>query len=449
MKIPFILLILFLFSGISASEEETLMVRLATENKLMPVYVVKTYSENSCFNQAYIQKIENVLRFDLNHNGMTLVVKNDSADEAGSFNEFGNALIWKKFNVFYVIKACITDKSLNVRVYSVNGHLNKNSEAIPLTGQLEKDRRSVHQLADMLHKALFGTEGIASTKFLYTQKVKIEGDKWGAEVWEADYDGHNARQLTNERSYCINPVYVPPRPGYSCGSFFYVSYKTGQSKIYMASLNEGKGQRFSLLKGNQLMPAISRQRDKIVFISDFTGNPDLFLQPFSPEEGVLGKPQQIFATQQATQGTPTLSPEGKRVAFVSNKDGSPRVYVMDIPAPGTKFKDIKATLISKQNKESSAPAWSPDGSKIAFCAMTNGVRQIWIYELDKNLERQITQGGGHKENPAWAPNSLHLIFNSTGREGSELYLINLNQPHAQKISNGPGDKQFPSWEMRN
>ena len=78
--------------------------------------------------------------------------------------------------------------------------------------------------------------------------------------------------------------------------------------------------------------------------------------------------------------------------------------------------------------------------------MTNNVRQIWTYDFQKNEERQMTQGGGNKENPTWAPNSLHLIFNSTGHSGSELYLINLNQPEAVKITNGPGEKRFPNWE---
>jgi TolB protein len=435
----------------SNEDDEKIVVKLATESKLMPLYLAPFYKENAALDSTYLDKLEKVLQFDLNHNGMTFTVKqaNDNREAlaaAGSYLAPGNASTWKALNVFYVIKVQIKNKQISSRMLSVNSNTEKSVEGLPLTGNLNQDRRQIHRLADMIHKALFGTEGVANTRIVYT--IKNSSSKPMAEIWEADYDGANTRQITHENSLCVTPTYIPPKTGFSSGSFMYISYKAGQSKIYVASLKEGVGRRFSLLKGNQLMPTVSRQRDKVAFICDYTGNPDLFVQSFDPEKGAVGKPQQIFATHLATQGTPTFSPDGQQIAFVSNKDGSPRIYYMSIPAPGSSIKDIKATLISKINRENTAPCWSPDGSKLVYCALTGGVRQIWVYDFDKHQERQLTQGGGNKENPTWAPNSLHIIFNSTGSNGSELYLINLNQPEAVKISQGPGEKRFPSWEPR-
>lgn len=447
------LLLIFALHSVTASEDgQQIVVKLATESRLMPLYIGKFHSESSGLDDTYITKLENVLAFDLSHNGKTYVVKlspeREAIFSALPFDSFGGKADWQNQNIYFVIKAKIANKKMEVRIFAVNGNEIKTSNAVTLTGELNKDRKSVHQLADTIHKALFGIEGIASTRFLYTVKTQSEGGKSFSEVWEADYDGQNARQLTHEGSFCITPAYVPPKPGFDPGSFFYVSYKTGQSKIYMASLKDGVGHRFSLLKGNQLMPTISRQRDKVAFISDYTGNPDLFLQSFSLEAGAIGKPQQIFSAKHAAQGSPTFSSDGKKVAFVSNKDGNPRVYVMNIPAPGASLNTISPRLISRVNKESTAPVWSPDGTKLAYCAMTNGARQIWVFDFDKNEEYQLTFGGGNKENPTWAPNSLHLIFNSTGHHQSELYLVNLNQPEATKISYGKGDKHYPNWQPR-
>lgn len=434
--------------------ENPFVVKLATESSLTPLYLLPIGHDQSDFSESYIRQLERILAFDLNHNGATFVAKrtseNDQLGQEEAFNQLGSTLTWKERNIFYVVKARIQGQSLASFTLDVQKQSLKGSDPLPLTGDLAQDRRQIHRLADIIHKALFGTEGIASTHILYTIKTQYSSDssKSISEVWESDYDGGNAHKLTQERSYCVTPTYIPPKPGYTTGGFLYVSYRLGQPKIYVASLKDEKNNRLTYVRGNQFMPAISQQRDKIAFICDVTGNPDLFLQPFSPEKGAIGKPQQIFAAPQATQGSPTFSPDGNRIAFVSNKDGSPKIYIIQIPKPDTPLKEIKASLISKRNRENSAPAWSPDGKKLAYCARSQGDRQIWVYDFESNQEVQVTQGAGHKENPSWAPDSLHLVFNSSDSKSSELFIINLNQSEATQISFGSGEKRFPSWEPR-
>ena len=87
---------------------------------------------------------------------------------------------------------------------------------------------------------------------------------------------------------------------------------------------------------------------------------------------------QLFSFPHATQASPTFSPDGKTLAFVSDKDGSPRIYT--IPA-STSGKRAQATLISKAYKESTCPCWSPDGKKLAYSTKIDGVRQICLYDF--------------------------------------------------------------------
>jgi len=434
--------------------QEDLIVDLETDSPLVPIYLAPLMNEQSFFTQAYLDGLEQILVFDLSHNGSSYLAiqkpDNNLLATRTGHEQFDSLKEWQAQNIFFVIKGWVKDKSISLMMLDTETRSVKKIDSIPLTGNLNEDRRQVHRLADFIHKALFGENGIASTKILYSVRTKQGQDsqKWISEIWEADYDGANTRQITHEGSYCISPVYIPPKAGYAPGGLMYVSYQLGQPKIYIASLKDGKGHRLTILKGNQLMPAVSVQRDKVAFISDVTGNPDLFLQPFNPEKGAEGKPQQIFSAKQATQGSPTFSPDGKKIAFVSNKDGSPKIYIIDIPEAGSVLKNIQATLISKRNRENSAPAWSPDGKKIAYCSRHGGDRQIWIYDFEINQERQISQGPGNKENPSWAPNSFHLIYNSSEANISELYLINLNQKHGTKITSGREEKRFPSWEPR-
>lgn len=433
---------------------DSITVGLSTESALEPLYLTSFLNEQTTFDDSYLKQLNQILSFDLQHNGKTYLAKKTAEQDryatVGKFEELGSSIEWKKQGILYVIKPRVQNQSLSAMILDTGKQNLKKIDQIPLSGNIAEDRRQIHKLADSIHKALFGSEGIASTKILYTIKITSGPNKGVSDLWESDYDGANQRQITKLNTLCVSPVYMPPKPGFSTGSFLYTSYLLGQPKIYVGSLKDGApAQRLTYMRGNQLMPAISQQRDKIAFISDVTGNPDLFLLSFSTESGALGKPQQIFSAKQATQGSPTFSPDGKRIAFVSDKDGSPRIYLIDIPAPGTSLKDIKATLISKRNRENSAPCWSPDGTKIAYCSRLQGDRQIWIYDLKTGQEKQVTKGQGNKENPSWAPNNLHIVFNSADRDASELYIINLNESEATKITSGKDEKRFPSWEPRN
>lgn len=451
-------LLFFLFSltflSVSSEEDDNpIEILLDTESELKPLYLISIINEGSEFPDPYLRQLDGVLNFDLNNNGFSYVVKqNNKLDQLsllGSVEQIGNLPGWKSQNILYVVKAFIQGHNLLANILDVDHQVLKKIGPLTLSGDLSQDRRKIHQMADVIHKAFFGIEGIASTKIIFSNKVASSKEKLLADIWEIDYDGSNTRQITKGGYYCISPVYLPPKVGFVSGGFMYVSYQIGQPKIYLAAFKDLVPRRLTSLKGNQFMPAISRQRNQVAFISDVTGNPDLFIQPFSSDEGAIGKPFQVFSGKQATQGSPTFSPDGKRLAFVSDKDGSPRIYVIDIPKPGVSLKDVKAVLISKQNRENSAPCWSPDGSKIAYCGKNRGCdRQIWVYDFKTNKEIPLTRGSGNKENPSWAPNNLHLVYNSADVNASELYLINLNQLEPVRITSGGGEKRFPSWEPR-
>jgi TolB protein len=437
-----------LLFGAGAESDQEIRVHLTTDSPLTPVYLGRLKAEQSSFDANFLNQLDTILQFDFNYNGTTQVVTRSTEKEQVLQQKEKSVAFhpktWKDFGIPYVIQPVISDKTLSVLVFSVESGSLKYFNDIPLTGELVYDRRQLHKLADGIYKALFNSDGIASTRLLYSvqfKNPKPDGSQWISEIWECDWDGNNARQVTKEGSYSVTPVAIPSKSD----RFLYVSYKLGQPKIYLASLKEGVGKRLIDLRGNQLLPAISLQRDKIAFICDAGGRTDLFVQAFHPEKGEIGKPVQLFSYPRSTQASPTFNPDGSKVAFVSDKDGSPRIYVI----PSTvSAKRANPSLITKQNSESSCPSWSPDGKKLAYSAKTNGVRQIWIYDFETREETQLTSGPGHKENPCWAPDSLHIVFNSTDASSSELYLVNLHQPETIKITRGPGKKHYPTWGKR-
>lgn len=419
---------------------QELEVSLPTRSSLKPIYVSNLHSQDHDW--RFAEELRSVLEFDLNQGGFcSVVARRNEWEETFSYPDPRirfNPSFWKKEKISFCISWQIEQNQIELTAFNVEKGTSKRYPPIPL------DRKAIHQLSDLLHKDLFGKQGIASLRLIYSQRHKNQTEKgldFLSEIWVCDYDGINARQVTAERSYCLSPYFIPDRPD----EFFYVSERSGQSKIYRASLSNPKGELLVDLRGNQALACLSKKGTQMAFISDLAGRPDLFVQQFDSKGKMVGKARQLYSAPRATQATPTFSPDGKKVAFVSDKDGPPRIYLLDVLSP----KDTRRTrpqLLTKKNRENTSPCWSPDGTKLAYSAKVEGVRQIWIYDFATEEETQLTFGPQNKENPSWASNSFHLVYNTECEESCELFLTHLNQSEPIQISKGSGQKRFASWE---
>lgn len=440
-KFTFLLILSFItcFSFAGEAPQE-IRIHLLTENPLSSIYLSEIIPGGNTFAQPHLRELEKILRYDFHYNGKTSVqdttLEKENKIRSGSFSSIGAP---------YVVSFFINDKNLQAKVFDAKKNSIKAFPGVTLTGSLSDDRKKLHILTDAIYKALFNSDGVASSKILYSFQKKDPSGQLVSEIVECDWDGENIHTLTHENNYCINPVVLPKGQGFNKDLFLYVSYKTGQPKIFIASKEEGKGKKVVDIRGNQMLPAISKQRDKIAFVCDASGRTDLFVGSLQPENGKPGIPKQLFSYPRSSQGSPTFNPDGTKIAFVSDKDGSPRIYQISSESKSTRQ---PTQMLTKKNKENTCPSWSPDGIKLAYSAKTEGVRQIWIYDFETGEEKQLTYGPGNKENPCWAPNSLHIVFNSTDDNYSDLYIVNLHQPNAVKITKGPGKKHYPAWGSR-
>ncbi len=116
-----------------------------------------------------------------------------------------------------------------------------------------------------------------------------------------------------------------------------------------------------------------------------------------------------------------VSPDGKRIAFVSDReseDGDADVWVADMPASGTR---VRRTRVVRARGVERFPAWSPDGSRVAFYAVREGLGSVWVAPVDvraadegpsprmRPAEQPVlaSRRGGM---PAWSPDGRKLII---------------------------------------
>ncbi|MDA9876307.1 Tol-Pal system beta propeller repeat protein TolB [Gammaproteobacteria bacterium] len=127
--------------------------------------------------------------------------------------------------------------------------------------------------------------------------------------------------------------------------------------------------------------------------------------------------------------SPSWSPDGKRVAYVSFETGLAKVYIQNI-ASG------KRESVLSKNTQISSPSWSPDGKYLSLTTYQDGNAEIYILRLrDKTLTRMTNQFAIDTES-SWSPKGNKILFTS-GRSGSpqiyELDLRRLNSK-AKRIS---------------
>lgn len=120
--------------------------------------------------------------------------------------------------------------------------------------------------------------------------------------------------------------------------------------------------------------------------------------------------------------TPVWSPDGQRIAFVSQRDGNREIYVMN--AVGTGLVNI-----TQNSAEDWTPAWSPDSQQIAFSSNRPGNWEIFIMNADGTGLRQVTNDGGGNLSPAWSPDGQTMAYASKRDENWEIYTI--SAPDAQ------------------
>jgi dipeptidyl aminopeptidase/acylaminoacyl peptidase len=185
--------------------------------------------------------------------------------------------------------------------------------------------------------------------------------------------------------------------------------------------------------------AFPGQNGKIAFDSspvtatNPTGDTEIFT--INPELYGLGPTQLTDNT--ARDGDPAWSPDGTKIAFSSNRDTRPantEIYTMNPDGSNQ-------TRLTYNLESDSEPAWSPDGTKITV----RRFHDVWTMNADGSNQTNISNNPDWDSHPAWSPDGTKIAFTTT-RDGSpEIYTMNADGSNQTNISSHAESDFGPAW----
>ena len=197
---------------------------------------------------------------------------------------------------------------------------------------------------------------------------------------------------------------------------------------------DGYGSRVFTRDGSTaLFPALSPDGKRLAYVSFRNIHPNIVIRGI--DGGLLGSTQ-----FKGTTTSPTLAPDG-RLAFSSSKDGD----AMELYVSGGDGSNAKR-LTRTRNSINISPRWNPKtGREIAFISDRGGLPQIYITDADGTSQRPLLNLGGHMDSPAWSPDGRFIAFTWDGGGGPfNIYLADVATGQVLKLT-GEGRNEFPTW----
>ena len=169
-----------------------------------------------------------------------------------------------------------------------------------------------------------------------------------------------------------------------------------------------------------------------------------------------GSGQQNLTRNVAQDDSPAWSPDGQKIAFLSNRDAKPGgqfppatdIHVMN--ADGSDPQNLTRTPAGEGQ-----PVWSPDGQQIAFERVVGGVGsrnfEIYVMNADGSGQRRLTSNPAFDGAPVWSPDGQKIAFTRVrsmrehGDRNWEVYVINADGSGERNLTRNPAGDGHPVW----
>jgi TolB protein len=396
---------------------------------------------------AAAKTIGDVLYDDINYEREYYLIAKDAiatVPKAASIDEVPLDR-WKELNANGVIVGTVRKgpSGIVVQVKLIDVASGRTAFGKEYSGSVANPRRYAHTISDEIFKQQLGLTGVARTKLAFSSDRQAElaknqvKNRDTQEIYIVDYDGANPVRVTNTTTLNVAPAWSPDnqviaytswRPS-SAGSF-------GVYQDIILSFIQ-TGQRTMPASGNperqNYLAAWSPDGSKLAFTTNRDGNPEIYVMNKD------GSGLRRMTNNPAIDVSPTWSPTGNQLAWVSDRTGNPKIYIMNADGTGQR------TLVG--DPFSDRPTWSRGQfNEIAYAARNGPGYDIKIYSFATGEATRVTDGIGSNESPAFAPNGRHIAFTSTRNGKAQLFTIDRDGQNLRQITR-EGNNKFANWSQ--
>jgi TolB protein len=156
-------------------------------------------------------------------------------------------------------------------------------------------------------------------------------------------------------------------------------------------------------------------------------------------------PQRITNTDRDEWGA-RFSPDGKQIAFISDREGAQRIWLMDFPNGEARRLTQRSPASSRITEDKLA--WAPSGKKIAYVLTIPDVpSSVVIFDLENGKETFLRSptGTGQVSDPWWSPDGRYLAVTVGSEQNQQIWIARENGSAWVKLTNSSGGNWNPIW----
>lgn len=216
------------------------------------------------------------------------------------------------------------------------------------------------------------------------------------------------------------------------GKIGFASRRDGNYEMYLVNADGTAPTRITHDEASDFSPTWSPDGTKVAARSDRDGNGEIYT--FNPD----GTRPTNLSNHPDFDTSPSWSPDGSKLAFYTSRDGNYEIYAVNATGTGL-------TRLTNDAASDRWPAWSPAGTTIAFTSGRDGDFEIYRVDADGTGLTRLTNDPATDWVPVWAPDGSKIAFRSDRDGGDDVFVMNPDGSDQTNLTGSPGTDRDPAW----